>query len=181
MLGPKNPDASACWCLSHRLASTTNRELVGPPRASTSGCFVLARSRQASWATKTTRSLGGPLSHPERSCPSRGLRRFLTSTSCPSGRCGASACVPTTAAKAFRTPCSTGLWRTRGHTVCRRSRGLHQVRRHELGLRWISPRAHAVELTLNLYQRTNRRLHRCALMPPSAAVIAVGDGSVAGR
>lgn len=32
MLGPKNPGASVCWCLSHRLDSKTNRELVGPAR-----------------------------------------------------------------------------------------------------------------------------------------------------
>ena len=32
MLGPRNPDASVCWCLSHRLDSRTNRELVGPAR-----------------------------------------------------------------------------------------------------------------------------------------------------
>lgn len=32
MLGPKNPDASVCWCLSHRLDSGTNRSLVGPAR-----------------------------------------------------------------------------------------------------------------------------------------------------
>lgn len=32
MLGPRNPDASVCWCLSHRLDSKTNRELVGPAR-----------------------------------------------------------------------------------------------------------------------------------------------------
>lgn len=32
MLGPKKPDASVCWCLSHRLDSKTNRELVGPAR-----------------------------------------------------------------------------------------------------------------------------------------------------
>jgi GNAT superfamily N-acetyltransferase len=33
MLGPRNPDSSVCWCLSHRLDSKTNRELVGPARA----------------------------------------------------------------------------------------------------------------------------------------------------
>lgn len=33
MLGPKNPASSVCWCLSHRLDSRTNRELVGPARA----------------------------------------------------------------------------------------------------------------------------------------------------
>jgi GNAT superfamily N-acetyltransferase len=32
MLGPKNPTANVCWCLSHRLGSKTNRELVGPAR-----------------------------------------------------------------------------------------------------------------------------------------------------
>jgi GNAT superfamily N-acetyltransferase len=32
MLGPKNPEASVCWCLSHRLDSKTNRELLGPAR-----------------------------------------------------------------------------------------------------------------------------------------------------
>jgi GNAT superfamily N-acetyltransferase len=32
MLGPKNPGSSVCWCLSHRLDSRTNRELVGPAR-----------------------------------------------------------------------------------------------------------------------------------------------------
>jgi GNAT superfamily N-acetyltransferase len=33
MLGPRNPDSSVCWCLSHRLDSRLNRELVGPARA----------------------------------------------------------------------------------------------------------------------------------------------------
>lgn len=32
MLGPKNPSSSVCWCLSHRIDSKTNRELVGPAR-----------------------------------------------------------------------------------------------------------------------------------------------------
>jgi GNAT superfamily N-acetyltransferase len=32
MLGPKKPSASVCWCLSHRIDSRTNRELVGPAR-----------------------------------------------------------------------------------------------------------------------------------------------------
>lgn len=32
MLGPKNPDSSVCWCLSHRIDSKTNRELVGRAR-----------------------------------------------------------------------------------------------------------------------------------------------------
>jgi GNAT superfamily N-acetyltransferase len=32
MLGPKNPDSSVCWCLSHRLDSKLNTALVGPAR-----------------------------------------------------------------------------------------------------------------------------------------------------
>jgi GNAT superfamily N-acetyltransferase len=32
MLGPKNPNASVCWCLSHRLDWKTNRSLVGRAR-----------------------------------------------------------------------------------------------------------------------------------------------------
>ena len=32
ILGPKNPDSSVCWCLSHRVDAKTNRELVGPAR-----------------------------------------------------------------------------------------------------------------------------------------------------
>jgi hypothetical protein len=29
MFGPKNPDSSVRWCLSHRLDAKTNRALVG--------------------------------------------------------------------------------------------------------------------------------------------------------
>jgi GNAT superfamily N-acetyltransferase len=32
VLGPRNPEASVCWCLSHRVDARTNRELVGPAR-----------------------------------------------------------------------------------------------------------------------------------------------------
>jgi GNAT superfamily N-acetyltransferase len=32
MLGPKNPTASVCWCLSHRIDAKSNRELAGPAR-----------------------------------------------------------------------------------------------------------------------------------------------------
>jgi GNAT superfamily N-acetyltransferase len=32
MLGPKNPDSSVCWCLSHRLDSKANHALVGRAR-----------------------------------------------------------------------------------------------------------------------------------------------------
>ncbi|WP_110181373.1 GNAT family N-acetyltransferase [Nocardioides solisilvae] len=32
VLGPKKPGSNVCWCLSHRLDSRTNRELLGPAR-----------------------------------------------------------------------------------------------------------------------------------------------------
>jgi GNAT superfamily N-acetyltransferase len=32
VLGPRNPAASVCWCLSHRVDARTNRSLVGPAR-----------------------------------------------------------------------------------------------------------------------------------------------------
>ena len=32
VLGPKNPESSVCWCLSHRLDWKANRALVGPAR-----------------------------------------------------------------------------------------------------------------------------------------------------
>ena len=32
VLGPKRPDATVCWCLSHRLAAKANRSLVGRAR-----------------------------------------------------------------------------------------------------------------------------------------------------
>lgn len=32
VLGPRNPQASVCWCLSHRVDARTNKELVGPQR-----------------------------------------------------------------------------------------------------------------------------------------------------
>jgi hypothetical protein len=32
MVGPKNPTANVCWCLSHRIPARDNRELSGPAR-----------------------------------------------------------------------------------------------------------------------------------------------------
>lgn len=32
VIGPKRPDASVCWCLSHRVDAKTNKALVGPER-----------------------------------------------------------------------------------------------------------------------------------------------------
>src|ERR1044072_4846266 len=32
ILGPRNPQASVCWCLSHRLDAKTNKSLAGPER-----------------------------------------------------------------------------------------------------------------------------------------------------
>lgn len=43
MVGPKRPDANVCWCLSYRISSAQNRELVGPDR----GDFVKGLCRQS--------------------------------------------------------------------------------------------------------------------------------------
>ncbi len=32
LIGPKNPDATVCWCLSHRLDARTNRSMMGRQR-----------------------------------------------------------------------------------------------------------------------------------------------------
>lgn len=42
MLGPKNPESSVCWCLSHRLDAGTQRSLVGPER----GAYVRKLTRR---------------------------------------------------------------------------------------------------------------------------------------
>jgi GNAT superfamily N-acetyltransferase len=42
ILGPKNPRASVCWCLSHRLDAKTNKSLVGPER----GAYVRELTRR---------------------------------------------------------------------------------------------------------------------------------------
>lgn len=42
MVGPKRPDANVCWCLSYRVPSKVNRELVGTAR----GEHVRALMRQ---------------------------------------------------------------------------------------------------------------------------------------
>ncbi len=42
MVGPKNPTASVCWCLSHRVDATTNRSMAGPER----GEFVRSLCRR---------------------------------------------------------------------------------------------------------------------------------------
>lgn len=42
MVGPKNPQSSVCWCLSHRVDARTNRSMSGPER----GDFVRALCAQ---------------------------------------------------------------------------------------------------------------------------------------
>ena len=66
MLGPKNPDSSVCWCLSHRLDSKTNRELVGRDRGEyvkmlcgrkvAPGVLAYAGAEVAGWAAVAPRS-----------------------------------------------------------------------------------------------------------------------------
>src|ERR1044072_2607878 len=42
ILGPRNPQASVCWCLSHRLDAKTNKSLAGPER----GAYVRELTRR---------------------------------------------------------------------------------------------------------------------------------------
>ena len=66
MLGPKNPDSSVCWCLSHRLDSKTNRALVGRARGEyvkmlcgrkvAPGVLAYAGAEVAGWAAVAPRS-----------------------------------------------------------------------------------------------------------------------------
>ena len=66
MLGPKNPDSSVCWCLSHRLDSKTNRSLTGRARGEyvkmlcgrrvAPGVLAYADGEVAGWAAVAPRS-----------------------------------------------------------------------------------------------------------------------------
>ena len=66
MLGPKNPDSSVCWCLSHRLDSRTNRGLAGPARGEyvrklcgrkvAPGVLAYSGDEVAGWAATAPRS-----------------------------------------------------------------------------------------------------------------------------
>src|SRR6185437_11472776 len=66
MLGPKNPDSSVCWCLSHRLDSRTNRGLAGPARGAyvrklcgrkvAPGVLAYSGDEVAGWAATAPRS-----------------------------------------------------------------------------------------------------------------------------
>ncbi|MEO6502961.1 MAG: GNAT family N-acetyltransferase [Jatrophihabitantaceae bacterium] len=66
ILGPKNQVSSVCWCLSHRVDSKTNRELVGPARgeyvrelcgrAVAPGVLAYAEGDVVGWAAVAPRS-----------------------------------------------------------------------------------------------------------------------------
>jgi GNAT superfamily N-acetyltransferase len=66
MLGPKNPDSSVCWCLSHRLDSKTNGALTGRARGEyvkmlcgrqvAPGVLAYADAEVAGWAAVAPRS-----------------------------------------------------------------------------------------------------------------------------
>jgi hypothetical protein len=64
VLGPKSPDATVCWCLSHRLDAKTNRSLAGRAR----GEYV----RELCSRTVAPGVLAGPLWLRGPSCPSPG-------------------------------------------------------------------------------------------------------------
>ena len=117
MLGPKNPDSSVCWCLSHRLDSKTNRELVGPAR----GEYVKKLCRRpvapGVLAYQGVEVVGWAAVAPRSELP------FARSTKIPhliiwrSGRSGVSGSARAIAAKGSRTHCWTELWRMRGQRV----------------------------------------------------------------
>jgi GNAT superfamily N-acetyltransferase len=66
MLGPKNPGATVCWCLSHRLDWKANRALTGPARGEyvrqlcgrevAPGVLAYADGEVAGWAAVAPRS-----------------------------------------------------------------------------------------------------------------------------
>src|SRR5215470_17448824 len=66
MLGPRNPDASVCWCLSHRLDAKTNRALTGRARGEyvkmlcgrkiAPGVLAYSDAEVAGWAAVAPRS-----------------------------------------------------------------------------------------------------------------------------
>jgi GNAT superfamily N-acetyltransferase len=66
MLGPKNPESSVCWCLSHRLDWKTNRALTGRARgeyvrelcgrAVAPGVLAYSDAEVAGWAAVAPRS-----------------------------------------------------------------------------------------------------------------------------
>lgn len=66
MIGPRRPDANVCWCLSHRVDSRTNRELVGPARGEfvrelcgrdvAPGVLAYAGSEVVGWAAVAPRA-----------------------------------------------------------------------------------------------------------------------------
>ena len=66
MLGPRNPGATVCWCLSHRLDWKTNRELAGPARGEyvrelcgrevAPGVLAYSGAEVAGWAAVAPRS-----------------------------------------------------------------------------------------------------------------------------
>jgi GNAT superfamily N-acetyltransferase len=66
VLGPKNPQSSVCWCLSHRLDSKTNRALTGPARGEyvreltsrkvAPGVLAYCAGEVAGWAAVAPRS-----------------------------------------------------------------------------------------------------------------------------
>ena len=73
ILGPKNPEATVCWCLSHRLDSTTNRSLVGRERCEyvrelcsrqvPPGVLAYLDGEVCGWAAVAPRAEAHPFAH----------------------------------------------------------------------------------------------------------------------
>lgn len=122
MLGPKNPESSVCWCLSHRLDSKTNRELVGRDR----GDYVkqLCRRRVAPGvlAYGDNEVVGWAAVAPRSELPFARSRKIPHVDDLPVWSVWCIRVRPGHRAQAFRMPCSTVLWRTRGQRARQPSR-----------------------------------------------------------
>ncbi|SFN97312.1 GNAT family N-acetyltransferase [Mycetocola miduiensis] len=76
LLGPQNPQSSVCWCLSWRLSSKENRELMGTARADkvrelcarelAPGVLAYLGDEPVGWAGIAPRSELHPIEHSRR-------------------------------------------------------------------------------------------------------------------
>jgi GNAT superfamily N-acetyltransferase len=172
MLGPKNPSSSVCWCLSHRVDSKTNQELVGPARGEyvrslcgrDQGPGVLAYDdgEVVGWAAVAPRSelpfaRSRKIPHVDdlpvwsvwciRVRPGhrgKGISQHLLAGAVAYARSqGAPAVEGYPVDNQGEKVDHHGV---RRHPQALRTSRLHQGRRHTVGVRRVPPRAHALDL-----------------------------------